>query len=50
MKVELGYQDVASEFTAAAYDALIRLLEQVMGRQGVEGGDVTRTEMQAMSK
>jgi hypothetical protein len=50
MKVELGYQDVASEFTAAAYDALIRLLEQVTGRQGVEGGDVTRVEMQAMSQ
>lgn len=50
MNVELGHQDVASEFTAAAYDALIRLLEQLIGRQGVEGGDVTRAEMQAMSR
>jgi hypothetical protein len=49
MNVALGYQDVASEFTAQAYDALLRLLEQVTGTQGVQGGAIVRQEMQAMA-
>jgi len=49
VKVDLGYQDAASEFTSQAYDALIRLLEQETGRQGVEGGEVSRSTIQAMA-
>lgn len=49
-RVDLAHQDVASEFKGEDYDALIKLVEQTMGRQGVEGGDVTREDMLGMTK
>lgn len=50
MSVELGDIDIGSELTSADYDAVIRLLEQATGTQGVAGGGVSRPTMSAMAQ
>ena len=48
-QVILGDSDIGSEFTGADYDALIRLIEQATGAQGVPGGGVDRPTMLAIA-
>lgn len=49
MLVQLGEIDTGSEMTAADYDAVITLLRQTEGQQGIAGGGVNVPTMQAMS-
>lgn len=49
MLVQLGDIDTGSEMTAADYDAVINLMRQAEGRQGVPGGGVAVPTMQAMT-
>lgn len=50
MLVQLGEIDTGSEMTAADYDAVIALLRQTEGQQGIAGGGVNVLTMQAMSQ
>lgn len=49
MLVQLGDVDTGSEMTAGDYDAVINLLRQTQGQQGVNGGGINVPTMQAMS-
>jgi hypothetical protein len=49
MLVQLGEIDTGSEMTAGDYDAVIKLIRDTQGQQGVPGGGINVPTMQAMS-